>query len=113
MRRLLCILALLLALPVAAQKAAPPPGLQPIPEPPPSPQDMALDPALEPQVTITKRGEDKVEEFRVNGQLYALRVTPPHGISYWLMDATGDGTMMRRDSLDTGLRVPQWVIHSF
>ena len=110
MRRLLALGLLGIALPLAAQQ---PPKLEPLPEPPPPPPGLALDPALEPQVTITKRGEDKVEEFRVNGQLYALRVTPPHGISYWLMDATGDGTMMRRDSLDTGLRVPQWVLHSF
>ena len=110
MRRLLALGLLGIALPLAAQQ---PPKLEPLPEPPPPPPGLALDPALEPQVSITKRGEDKVEEFRVNGQLYALRVTPPHGISYWLMDATGDGTMMRRDSLDTGLRVPQWVIHSF
>jgi hypothetical protein len=110
MRRLLALGLLGIALPLAAQQ---PPKLEPLPEPPPPPPGLALDPALEPQVTITRRGEDKVEEFRVNGQLYALRVTPPHGISYWLMDTTGEGTMMRRDSLDTGLRVPQWVIHSF
>jgi hypothetical protein len=29
------------------------------------------------------------------------------------MDITGDGIMIRRDSLDSGLRVPQWVIRSF
>ena len=110
MRRLLALGLLGIALPLAAQQ---PPKLEPLPEPPPPPPGLALDPALEPQVTITKRGEDTVEEFRVNGQLYAVRVTPPHGISYWLMDATGDGIMMRRDSLDSGLRVPQWVIHSF
>ena len=74
---------------------------------------LAPDPALEPQVTITKRGEDKVEEYRVNGKLYMIKVTPPHGVPYYLMDVTGDGSMVRRDSLDTGLRVPQWVIHSF
>ncbi len=110
MRRLLALGLLGIALPLAAQQ---PPKLEPLPEPPPPPPGLALDPALEPQVTITRRGEDKVEEFRVNGQLYAVRVTPPHGVSYWLMDATGDGIMMRRDGLDTGLRVPQWVIHSF
>ena len=110
MRRLLALGLLGIALPLAAQQ---PPKLEPLPEPPPPPPGLALDPALEPQVTITRRGEDKVEEFSVNGQLYALRVTPPHGVSYWLMDATGDGTMMRRDALDTGLRVPQWVLHSF
>jgi hypothetical protein len=110
MRRLLALAILGIALPLAAQQ---PPKLEPLPEPPPPPPGLALDPALEPQVTITTRGEDKVEEFRVNGQLYAVKVTPPHGVSYWLMDATGDGIMMRRDALDSGLRVPQWVIRSF
>ena len=51
-----------------------------LPEPPPPPPGLALDPALEPQVTITTRGEDQVEEFRVNGKLYAVKVTPPHGV---------------------------------
>lgn len=110
MRRLLALGLLGIALPLAAQQ---PPKLEPLPEPPPPPPGLALDPALEPQVTITRRGEDTVEEFRVNGKLYAVKVTPPHGVPYWLMDATGDGSMIRRDSLDSGLRVPQWVIHSF
>jgi len=113
MRRLFCIFAVLLALPAAAQKAGPPPGLQPIPEPPPPPQDMALDPALEPQVTIIKRGDDRVEEFRVNGKLYMIKVTPPHGVPYYLIDEKGDGRMSRQESLDTGLRVPMWVIGTF
>lgn len=110
MRRLFAIALLGIALPLAAQQ---PPKLEPLPEPPPPPPGLELDPALEPQVTITKRGEDTVEEYRINGKLYAVKVTPPHGVPYYLMDDTGTGVMNRRDALDTGLRVPQWVIHSF
>jgi len=110
MRRLLGIALLGIALPLAAQQ---PPKLEPLPEPPPPPPGLAPDPALEPQVTIHKRGEDRVEEYRINGKLYAMKVTPPHGVPYFLIDATGDGSMIRRDSLDSGLRVPQWVIRSF
>ena len=110
MRRLLGIALLGVALPLAAQL---PPKLEPVPEPPPPPPGLVPDPALEPQVTITRRGEDKVEEYRVNGKLYAMKVTPPHGVPYFLIDEAGNGTMSRRDSLDSGLRVPQWVIHSF
>ena len=51
--------------------------------------------------------------YRVNGKLYAVKVTPPHGVPYFLMDDIGDGTMSRRDSLDSGLRVPQWVLLEF
>ena len=110
MRRLLFLLALL-AMSAAAQQ--PPAGLQPIPEPPPPPPGMQPDPALEPQVTITHRGEDKVEEYRMNGKLYMLKVTPPHGVPYYLVDEKGDCKWSRQDSLDTGLRVPMWVIHKF
>jgi hypothetical protein len=110
MRRLSAIALLGIALPLAAQQL---PKLEPLPEPPPPPPGLALDPALEPEVTITTRGEDKVEEYRVNGKLYAVKVTPAHGVPYYLMDDVGNGTMSRRDSLDSGLRVPQWVIHSF
>ena len=110
LRHLLALGLLGIALPLAAQQL---PKLEPLPEPPPPPPGLAPDPALEPQVTITTRGEDKVEEYRVNGKLYAVKVTPPHGVPYFLMDTTGDGSMVRRDALDSGLRVPQWVIHSF
>lgn len=108
MRRLFAIALLGIALPLAAQ-----PKLEPLPEPPPPPPGLVPDSALEPQVTITTRGENKVEEYRINGHLYAVKITPPNGAPYFLLDVTGDGTMIRRDALDSGLRVPQWVIHSF
>ena len=110
MRRLFAIALLGLALPLAAQQM---PKLEPLPEPPPPPPGYVPDPALEPEVTITTRGENKVEEYRINGQLYMMKITPPNGAPYYLVDVTGDGTMIRRDALDSGLRVPQWVIHSF
>lgn len=109
MRRLFLVLFALAAMNVAAQTR--PTGLQPVPEPPPPPR--ALDETLEPQVTITKRGEDRVEEFRLNGKLYMLKVTPPHGTSYYLVDQRGDGSFSRQDIQDSGLRVPMWVIGTF
>ena len=86
---------------------------QPIPEPPPPPPGFELDPALEPQVTILKRGEDNVEEYRISGKLYLVKVTPPHGRPYYLIDERGDGKFSRQESHDTGLRPPMWVIHSW
>ncbi len=42
------------------------------------------------------------------------RVTPKHGVPYVLMDMKGDGTFMRQDNpLDSGVRVPQWVLMEF
>jgi hypothetical protein len=110
MRRLIVVLLSAVTLNVAAQTR--PPNLEPLPEPPPPPAG-SLNEGLDPQVTITKRGEDKVEEFRMSGKLYMLKVTPPHGVSYYLIDNAGDGTWSRQDSRDSGLRVPMWVIGTF
>ena len=89
------------------------PNLQPVPEPPPPPPGLELDPGLEPQVTIQKRGTETVEEFRVNGRLYMVKVTPAHGVPYYLIDDVGRGDFVRRDSYDTRTRPPMWVIHTF
>ena len=107
--------------PLPAQSAAPkakpgagkPAKLQPIPEPPPPPPGMELDPALEPQVTIRKRDQETIEEFRIRGRLYMIKVTPAHGVPYYLVDDTGKGDFSRRDTYDTGIRPPMWVIHQW
>jgi hypothetical protein len=113
MRKILAALLLVCACAASAQSQQRPPNLQPIPEPPPPPPGMELDPALEPQVTIIKRGTDTVEEYRIGGRLYMVKVTPPHGTPYYLIDQRGDGTFARQDSFESGLRVPMWVIKQF
>ena len=67
--------ALLLVTPALAADKVPP--LQPLPDIPPPPG--MVDPDLEPQITIKQRGDDRIEEFRVKGRLYMIKVTPPHG----------------------------------
>jgi hypothetical protein len=113
MRRFIVILLLAIVLPVAAQTKGKPPSLQPVPEPPPPPPGLELDPALEPQVTILKRGTDTVEEYRVGGKLYMIKVTPAHGVPYHMIDYTGDGTFIRQDNYTSGVRPPMWVIFQF
>lgn len=110
MRRLLFALFLIVALPVAAQNR--PTGLQPLPDVPPPPPGV-FDASMEPQVTIVKRGDNKEEEFRINGKLYMVKVTPAHGVPYYLIEEKGDGKWARQESLDSGLRVPMWVIGNF
>lgn len=87
-----------------------PPKLEPVPEiaPPPGVVD-----DLEPQVTISTRGEDRVEEFRLRGRLYMVRVTPPNGRPYYLIDTRGDGQMRRYDDLSPNFVVPLWLIMAF
>ncbi len=67
----------------------------------------------EPQVTITKQSEQTIEEFRVGGRLYMIKITPKHGHPYYLIDDRGDGRFARQEGLDSGVRVPQWVIKKF
>lgn len=111
MRRLMLVLLLSAALPAAAQN--PPAGLQPLPDVPPPPPGVS-DATLEPQVTIIQHGDTKEEEYRVNGQLYMIKVTPPGGgTPYYLIDSRGDGTWSRQESMDSGIRVPMWVIGNF
>jgi len=111
-RSFLFALLLAAALPVAAQQAKPP-ALQPLPEPPPPPPGYELDPAFEPQVTILKRGTDTVEEYRIGGKLYMIKITPTTGRPYYLVDNRGDGVFVRYDNYDSGLRPPMWVIFTF
>lgn len=111
MRRLMLALLLTAALPAAAD--APPAGLQPLPDVPPPPPG-ASDATLEPQITIIQKGETKEEQYRINGKLYMIKVTPPHGgTPYYLIDSRGDGTWSRQESMDSGIRVPMWVIGTF
>jgi Protein of unknown function (DUF2782) len=108
MRRMLILLSLI-ALPAAAQSPSLPAGLQPVPEPPPPPVG-TVDQDVEPQVTITQRNGNKEEEYRVNGKLYMIKVTPPHGVPYYLVDEQGGGVMTRMNTLTSGTRPPMWVI---
>jgi len=93
---------------------------QPVPDnlepmPPPPAFDAAPDgaPADVPEVTITRETEQTVEEYHLNGKLYMIKITPKHGVPYYLVDDLGDGKFVRQESLDSGLRVPRWIIHSF
>ena len=55
---------------------------------------------------------ETVEEVRVNGKLKWIKVTPRHGRPYFLVPDAGGQTFIRRDSLDSGLKVPMWLLFS-
>ncbi|HRF12968.1 MAG: DUF2782 domain-containing protein [Candidatus Accumulibacter phosphatis] len=113
MPRVLAISALLMlaAAPALAQNRA---DLQPLPAVPPAPPEMApLDAALEPEVTIIKREGDTVEEHRIKGKLYKIKVTPAHGVPYYLVDREGDGNFSRETMGSPEISVPTWVIGTF
>lgn len=90
-----------------------PSDLQPLQPPPPPPPLNSGESPDEPQVTITKNDEWTVEEFRMGGWLYMVKITPKVGPPYYLVDDRGDGRFSRQDSLDSGVRPPRWIIHRF
>jgi hypothetical protein len=89
-----------------------PPRLEPLPEAPPPP--VIRDGADDPRVVIQGPQQgDKIEEVREGGRVVMMKVTPPNGIPYYLLDTLGTGTWTRTDALDPGVRVPMWSIKQF
>lgn len=79
-----------------AQDAAP--ATQPTEQALPDKLTSPDDPSQAPAVTISRRDNgDTVEEYRQDGRLYMVKVTPPNGISYTLMDTNGDGRLDKDD----------------
>lgn len=68
---------------------------------------------LEPAVTIRRPGNEIIEEYRQNGRLYMVKITPSKGLPYYLIDSDGDGSLeTRRNSLDDP-EVVRWRIFSW
>ena len=68
---------------------------------------------IEPEVTITRRGEAVVQEFRLNGRLYMIRVLPTIGYPYYLVDTNADGVWDTRLNDLAPIAPPQWVLFSW
>jgi len=51
------------------------------------------DEQLEPTVTIREEEGEQIEEYRYNGQVYMVKVTPRVGVPYYLVDTDGDGNL--------------------
>ncbi len=96
--------------------AAQPSDLEPLEQvqPPPKVKDGEPldDPAIEPQITIRKKGAETIEEYRVNGEMYMMKVTPEHGVPYYLHkeDSSGDWVNVGPNK---PLSVPKWILFRF
>ena len=108
---LIVFLALLVAMPVVAQTSAEPTASDSDDRPPAL---APLDDNFEPEVSIRQQDGDTIEEYRVNGRLYKIRVIPLRGEPYILIDRRGDGAFVRHDGPGSpGLSLPMWVIGTF
>ena len=66
-------------------------------------------PSAEPEVTIRTEGDKTIQEYRQNGFLYAIKVTPKGGKPYFLVRADGsDANFIRSDQPD--MLIPSWKI---
>ncbi len=65
----------------------------------------------EPEVRIEAGKNVQIEEYRVNGQVYMIKVIPKKGPPYYLVDADGDGEFdIHRNDLSPNLKIPSWVL---
>ncbi|BAU71761.1 DUF2782 domain-containing protein [Metapseudomonas furukawaii] len=71
----------------------------------------ADEPSAEPDVTIRQEGDKTIQEYRVNGFLYAIKVTPKNGKPYFLVRADGESNFVRSDKPD--MLIPAWEIFSW
>ena len=106
-----CLLPLLILFGPVLARAEQPPSLNAVPEPPELPLPVQSGETMEPDITIIRRGEKTITEYRVNGELYKIKITPDIGPAYYLIDSNGDGNLdVRETGLDKDLNVPQWVL---
>lgn len=102
MNKILLPTALLLAaaLPAAASDTPPPPD--------PSAQTEAVP---EPEITIRPSSEGMIEEYRIKGRLYMVKISPKDAPPYYLIDNDGDGELETRHNGPMESRlIPQWVL---
>ncbi|MBZ4201280.1 MAG: DUF2782 domain-containing protein [Methylotenera sp.] len=108
----LAVLLAFVALPLAAadNKAAPA-DLQTLEELPP-PAISNEENADEPQITIIKKGGETIEEYRIGGQLYMMKITPAHGVPYYLHKEDQDGAWLNSGPVQP-MSIPKWTIFRF
>ena len=103
------MLAAVAAGPVVAEEGA----QQPLPTPVlPAPiEEGAL---IEPGVTIIEKDGREIAEYRVNGRLYMIRISPAVAPAYYILDDDGDGHLESVvDDLHRQPAVPQWLLFSW
>ena len=86
---------------------------EPVDTAPPTPPSAREQETIEPEVTIIQREDKTIEEYRVNGQLYMVKVTPKNAPPYFLVDRDGNGSLESRrtgSELEPDIMIPQWVL---
>ncbi len=108
---------------IFAQNKSQPDNLIPLPELPEAssieeeknnlPPELELDPSLEPEITIREGKDEMIEEYRVNGELYMIKITPRIGKPYYLLNRRRAARMTHPGDMESGISVPMWEIYRF
>ena len=96
---------------VAETAQTTPTDLQPLEDIPP-PAITNEENADEPQITIIKKKGETIEEYRVNGQLYMIKVTPANGVPYYMHKEDQNGGWLM-DGPTQPVSIPKWTIFRF
>ncbi len=118
--------ALLLPLQSAtANELAVPPSLQPSPATetttapaseapriPDTEEDEAADSRNipQPEVRIIHKKDSVIEEYRINGRLRFVKITPSSGPAYYMVDTDGDGILETRSDDLANPPINQWIL---
>ena len=113
MKKLLISLTLFMVSTAVMAGNSSPGGLEPVPEPPELPDPLVTGENIEPEVTIIRKKDSVIEEYRINGQLYMVKVTPAVGPVYYMKDMDGNGQMDQTRYALEDPSVPQWVLFTW
>lgn len=107
------LLASVFALAIDQEENAPEYADVDVPAPPALPDPVESGQALEPEITIIRKDDETITEYRINSNLYMIKIVPFVGKPYYLIDRDGDGIMEGRTSIYDDIIVPQWVLFSW
>jgi hypothetical protein len=100
---IVCVVALLMSSNLWAEDSN-------IQEPPVLPEPLRDGESIEPEINIIQKEDRMIEEYRHNGQLYMIKVTPTVGIPYYFIDTDGDGSLDSQQFELQGEIVPNWIL---
>ena len=64
----------------------------------------------QPEVRIIRKKDTVIEEYRVNGQLRFVKITPSVGSPYYMVDTDGDGILETREDDFANPPINQWIL---
>ena len=64
----------------------------------------------QPEVRIIRKKDTVIEEYRVNGQLRYIKITPTTGNPYYMVDTDGDGVLETREDNFANPPINQWIL---